>query len=198
MMQLFGKQTTSEVRLMVDAPLDEMQEFPRCMYNRQDHEDTLYHHNFKTRTEHLEATNRIRISFDQHAAHAIFAQWKERALRDACISGIKDAEQRSAWATERIQDLDAAFDRALGLRMSEQLREDVLSAAPVATGIGFDPLFDKQKKLSTGRMWRKNLMTNKRGRIGTSASAAAFLSKKKTVGKKEEQAEVDEMEEGEL
>lgn len=197
MVQLFGKQTTSEVRLMVDAPLDEMQEFPRCMYNKQDHEDSLYHHNFKTRTEHLDASNRIRISFDQHAAHAIFAQWKERAMQDADVSGIADAGQRSAWATARIQELDQAFDRALGLRMSEQLREDVLSSqAQVATtGTGFDPLFDKQKKLSTGRMWRKNLQTNKKGRIGTSGSAGAFLSKRKVVAAKKEE---DEMEEGEI
>lgn len=217
MMQLFGKQSTSEVRLSVDAPLEEGQEFARCMYNRQDHEDILYHHNYKTRMEHAEATNRIRISFDQHAAHAIFAQWKERALQDADISGIQDPARRREWTVARIQELDHAFDRALGLRMSEQLRDDVLGSGQqmMQTGLNMaDPLFDKVKKLSTGRMWRRNISGGvKRGRITTAKNAGFVLggnSRRKAQQQLLSEAEpaaaasssvvkdMDEMEEGEI
>lgn len=52
--QLFAKQTTSEIRLTVDAPLDEMQEYPRFLYDKQQHEDSMYHHNYVVRMQHTE------------------------------------------------------------------------------------------------------------------------------------------------
>lgn len=132
--QLFGKHSTSEIRLTVDAPLDEMQQYPRFMYDKQTHEDSMYHHNFVTRLEHTNAPNRIRLSFDQHAAHHLFAQWKDRALADAGISGIRGEVERKAWVQSRIRELDQAFDRSLGLRMSEQLRSDVVGHDMAQTG----------------------------------------------------------------
>ena len=101
--QLFSKHSTSEIRLTVDAPADETQEYPRYMYDKQQHEDSMYHHNFVTRLEHTNAPNRIRISFDQNAAHNIFSQWKERVANDASITGIQSPAERMRWAKTRIQ-----------------------------------------------------------------------------------------------
>lgn len=40
----------------------------------------MFYHNFVTRMEHMDAPNKIKLSFDQHAAHDIFAQWMNRSL----------------------------------------------------------------------------------------------------------------------
>ena len=102
-MQLFGKHSTSEVRLTVDAPLEESDAYPRFMYNRQDHEDCLYHHNFVMRMQHLDSSSRIRISYDQNAAHEIFKTWTDRAIHDVSLSGISDEAVRQDWAVGRIK-----------------------------------------------------------------------------------------------
>lgn len=172
--QLFGKHSTSEIRLTVDAPLEESREFPRYMYDKQKHEDSMYYHNFVTRFQHTEATNRIKLSFDQHAAHNIFAQWKDRVMTDASMSGIRDEDDRRTWVQARICELDQSFDRSLGLRMSEQLRDDVIAGhqhnalnpgADAASGTVIDNAMEKKVR---NRMWRKNVNgAKKRGRASS-------------------------------
>ena len=88
--------------------MSEEEEYPRFLYNRQEHEDSLYHHNTVVRMEHLvspsRAQHRIRMSFDQQAAHDIFGRWTERALvDDVSLSGIADEDRRHAWVASRIQ-----------------------------------------------------------------------------------------------
>ena len=120
--ELFGNDTASETRLVIDAPEKEEDEYPRDMYIRQDYQDAMYYHNNVTRLQHLAATNRIRISYDQNTAHHIFSVWKDRALSDASISGISHQDQRREWVTARITVLDYLAGRALGLRVSEELK----------------------------------------------------------------------------
>ena len=69
--------------------------------------------------QHLDSSSRIRISYDQNAAHSIFNSWKDRAMQDQSISGIPDEATRNVWVAMRIKELDQAFDRALGLRVSQ-------------------------------------------------------------------------------
>jgi hypothetical protein len=119
--QLYGKEQTSEVRLVVDAPADDTATFPRFLYDKKVHEECLYYFNKITRWEHVKAPNRIKVSFDQHAAHEILSLWADRAMHDSSLSGVHDDESRHAWIVTRIRALDCEHDRALGLRVSERL-----------------------------------------------------------------------------
>lgn len=184
--QLFGKHSTSEVRLTVDAPADELQEYPRFLFDKQQHEDSMYHHNFVTRLQHTEAPNRIRISFDQNAAHHIFAQWKERALADASISGIKDAQERRDWVMKRICELDQTFDRSLGLRVSQQLRDDVLCFLHGSVAV-----VSKENTRKRMSLWKKNLKGKRdRNRKG--------MQQQQQQPRKLEEEEEEEEEDGEI
>lgn len=89
--QLFGKQSTSETRLIVDAPLSSTGEYAREVYNRHVHDDCMFYHNFVTRMEHMDSSHKIKLSYDQHMAHDIFCEWMQRAYQDPeAISGIAD------------------------------------------------------------------------------------------------------------
>lgn len=116
-----------------------------------------------------QANNRIRISFDQNAAHHILAQWKEKALADPSLSGIEAEAGRQDWASQRIRELDQAFDRSLGLRMSDKLRADVVGGCHLDAG---SSLVDKKTQ---SRMWRRNISgaNKKRGRAPALSSAKA-------------------------
>lgn len=179
--QLFGKQSTSEVRLWVDAPVDEATAYPRYLYNRQEHENSLYHHNMVTRTQHLGANNRIRVSFDQHAAHDIFNTWKNRALEDVTLSGIKDVQARHEWIAARIKDLDDAFDRALGMRISQELKPYLSVGSEMATAStesgGGGIMQMAIPKTDARRMWKRNMLSrrkrNRKDFSSTTTSSAA-------------------------
>lgn len=220
--QLFGKHSTSEVRLMVDAPSNEGQDFPRFLYSRQDHEDSLYHHNFVTRMQHLDSSSRIRISYDQNAAHSIFNAWKDRALQDASISGISDVPTRNMWVAIRIKELDQAFDRALGLRVSEDLKPYLLldlgeaAALCAAAGsgsssdhaammqsMGYGILNEAIPKKNARRMWKKNgdKNRNRRNAKGSSSSSSKEENSNKRHnhgGKYQNHRGISALEEGEV
>ena len=74
------------------------------------------------------------------------------------------------------QELDHAFDRSLGLRMSEQLRHDVVGAdhaALLQTGEILDFTADKKTR---DRMWQKNIKKKRRQQMqqpSSSTDAAA-------------------------
>jgi hypothetical protein len=141
------------VRLWVDAPLDEGTAYPRYLYNRQEHERSMYFHNMVTRMQHLDASNRIRVSYDQHAAHGVFNSWKNRAMEDVTLSGIEDEQQRYEWIAARIKELDNAFDRALGLRVSHELKPYLF----VGSSMGGDDVMQMAiAKTDTRRMWNRN------------------------------------------
>lgn len=183
-LQLFGKQSTSEVRLWVDAPINENTEFPRYLYNRQEHEDSLYHHNTVTRTQHLEATNRVRVSFDQHAAHDIFSSWKNRASEDVSLSGIQDTETRNEWIAARIQELDNAFDRALGLRICQDIKPYLILQGSAASHGGDDAVTMSCggimqmaiPKTDARRMWKRNVLSRRKRNKTDNAAAAAVAN----------------------
>lgn len=212
--QLFGKQSTSEVRLWVDAPANENTTYPRYLYNRQEHEQSLYHHNAVTRTQHMDASNRVRVSFDQHAAHDIFNTWKNRASEDVTLSGISDAQSRHQWIAGRIKELDNAFDRALGLRISHELRPYLFVENPdIDLSLSSGGIMQMAiPKTDARRMWKRNTTSRRnkrnrrdaadaRGGASLSTAAAAATPPAKTRGQNVEgmnACDDNEQEEGEI
>ena len=167
----------------MDAPINENTAYPRYLYNRQEHEDSLYHHNTVTRTQHLEATNRVRVSFDQHAAHDIFNSWKNRASEDISLSGIEDVEARHEWIASRIKELDNAFDRALGLRICQEIKPYLLLQGSAAGG-GDDSVMMSCggimqmaiPKTDARRMWKRNVLSRRKRNKTDNAAAAAVAN----------------------
>ncbi len=164
--QLFGKQSTSEVRLVVDAPsggTDCTAGYARRTFNRQEHDDCMFYHNFVTRMEHMDSDAKIKLSYDQHAAHDIIKDWVHHAKTKENMS-----EQTIAML---LQDLDGMYESSLALQFCPQLRErmgmlplDIHkeqefvggSYGEYECGAGTEATH-QQRKVQMQRLWKKNM-----------------------------------------
>jgi hypothetical protein len=164
--QLFGKQSTSEVRLVVDAPAggtDPSAEYARRMFNRQEHDDCMFHHNFVTRMEHMESDEKIKLSYDQHAAHDIIKDWMQHA------STKENMQQEDI--CRLIKDLDIMYDSSLAIQYCPELRtcigmgpidtekeaEFVGGSHGAYTSSAECAEMHQQRKVQMQRLWKKNM-----------------------------------------
>lgn len=175
--QLFGKQSTSEARLIVDAPASPEDKYARVVYSRHVHDNCMYYHNFMTRLEHLDSASKIKLSYDQHMSHAILCEWMHRAFNDQNMSGIPDLEARKEWIGSIIKELHETYKQSLGLGLCSALQtfcpdiefptdeeaallaiEQPLPAAASAAEtllLEGDDVTQHEKQVQ--RLWRKNM-----------------------------------------
>jgi hypothetical protein len=167
--QHFGKQSSSEARLIVDAPASDLEEYPRSLYNRHVHDDCLFHHNFVTRLEHLDAPNKVKLSYDQHMAHEILCEWMDKALESDDLSGISDTEKRKTWATALLRQVDDMYNTTLGLCLCShvqqiaQLRDHPIvddDEAVLAITAPAEDIATEEQKVKMQRLWKKNMNTD--------------------------------------
>jgi hypothetical protein len=162
--QHFGKQSSSEARLLVDAPQTEVEEYGRQLYNRHIHDDCLFYHNFVTRLEHQEAPNKIKLSYDQHMAHEIICQWMKKACDEEDFSGLKNSEERKSWVSKTLKDIDNMYDRTLGLCLCPEvqefakLREGTINEEEAVLAITppDEVQATPEQQIQMRRLWKKN------------------------------------------
>ena len=144
-----------------------MSNLSRDLYNRHTHDDCMFHHNFVTRLEHLDAPNKIKLSYDQHMAHEIICSWMDRALQDEDFSGITDLSLRKEWVQSTLKEMDGMYAQTLGLCLCKRvqdfatLREEPLTeeAAVQAITAPDEVQATEEQQIQMRRLWKKNMTT---------------------------------------